>query len=410
MPSVTGPCGDINIRNFGAVGDGVTDDTQAIQKCIDYAKTQGSGDPNDLFPRADFGAMVRIPPGKYMISKPLILPRSDYRGGYSVHLVGDNMISSIIQGSDNFPPNRALIEWERTPIRIFYQRIANLTLNCPNVDGTMCIWHKPLVTDDLYGKTFNEYLSNSIFENLVLGGSNQYQKYLFKMDGLLRFSRLDNIISNLGRGNKINYSTIVIYAESNLQGTNIYDEQIGVTASTITRILSGGLRGGYGGVLAGRFHECTIDNIVSGNGNYGPVPSFNFINSASCTVNNVGSEGIEEMPQLRLENCKLMTFDMLNIGSPETNGKGDGIYLINCEDCTFTTKKNNLGSGSNFTTRGSKLIRIDAQSKRNRFFNIQVAGPNEVDIQAPSQNYNYVQAYDNMSNVVRTYGKDIFAK
>jgi len=53
----------INVRDFGAVGDGVADDTAAIQRAIDAATTPQGG---ELF----------IPAGKYRITKTLLLRRT----------------------------------------------------------------------------------------------------------------------------------------------------------------------------------------------------------------------------------------------------------------------------------------------------------------------------------------------
>ena len=48
----------VNLKDFGAVGDGVTDDTAAIRAAFLFA----SGRP---------GAGVKIPPGKYLLSESL---------------------------------------------------------------------------------------------------------------------------------------------------------------------------------------------------------------------------------------------------------------------------------------------------------------------------------------------------
>ena len=48
------PDGAINVTSFGAMGDGQTDDTKAIQDAIDYAESQGGG-------------IVYVPDGRYMI-------------------------------------------------------------------------------------------------------------------------------------------------------------------------------------------------------------------------------------------------------------------------------------------------------------------------------------------------------
>ena len=52
----------ITVKQFGAVGDGKTDDTAAIQKALNFAAEKNIGNP------------VIFPSGGYVISKPLTLP------------------------------------------------------------------------------------------------------------------------------------------------------------------------------------------------------------------------------------------------------------------------------------------------------------------------------------------------
>ena len=49
----------VNVKEFGAIGNGVCNDTDAIQKAIDYANQHGR--------------TVQIPKGTYLISKPIVL-------------------------------------------------------------------------------------------------------------------------------------------------------------------------------------------------------------------------------------------------------------------------------------------------------------------------------------------------
>jgi hypothetical protein len=53
--------GSANVRDFGATGDGVTDDTDAIQRCLLQAATP------DIF----------FPPGTYLVSRTLLVPCAD---------------------------------------------------------------------------------------------------------------------------------------------------------------------------------------------------------------------------------------------------------------------------------------------------------------------------------------------
>lgn len=55
----------ISVKDFGAVGDGVTDDTAAIQAAINAYKSTGSGaQPNKT-------SLIYVPPGTYLISAPI---------------------------------------------------------------------------------------------------------------------------------------------------------------------------------------------------------------------------------------------------------------------------------------------------------------------------------------------------
>jgi len=74
----------VSAKDFGAVGDGVTDDTAAIQAAIDAALV-GS------FPTAG-NKTVLLPAGTYLISSPLQL--KDYQT-----IVGDGPFNTVIRGS-----------------------------------------------------------------------------------------------------------------------------------------------------------------------------------------------------------------------------------------------------------------------------------------------------------------------
>lgn len=66
---------EVNVCQFGAKGDGITDDTKAIQDTIDYVKSMGGG-------------VVKFNTGKYVISKPLYI--SDY-----IRLIGTGSTTEI---------------------------------------------------------------------------------------------------------------------------------------------------------------------------------------------------------------------------------------------------------------------------------------------------------------------------
>src|SRR5687767_14422109 len=83
----------INVMDprFGAVPDGVTDSTAAILAAVAYAKLEGLGGTE--------GATVYFPSGSYLISAPIVLPRTGNTPTGLVHLQGDNCITSMIGGT-----------------------------------------------------------------------------------------------------------------------------------------------------------------------------------------------------------------------------------------------------------------------------------------------------------------------
>ncbi len=67
---ITGKVFDVK-RDFGAKGDGATDDTAAITKAIEAARAQGKG------------AIAYLPPGRFVVTDTVKLTGSDYRLGGS---------------------------------------------------------------------------------------------------------------------------------------------------------------------------------------------------------------------------------------------------------------------------------------------------------------------------------------
>lgn len=85
-----------NVREFGATGDGITDDTRAIQTAIASAPPGGT---------------VWFPPGQYLVSQTLILRSgATYRGSNPVSSVirqKDHANILAIMADENFAKNRA---------------------------------------------------------------------------------------------------------------------------------------------------------------------------------------------------------------------------------------------------------------------------------------------------------------
>lgn len=80
-----------NVRDYGAKGDGSTDDTEAINKAIADGERCGQGCPSST----TTPALVYFPPGTYAVSKPIVQ-------FYYTQLVGDAINSPTIKALPEF--------------------------------------------------------------------------------------------------------------------------------------------------------------------------------------------------------------------------------------------------------------------------------------------------------------------
>ena len=80
-----------NVRDFGAFGDGIHDDTAAIQLAFDANQTGGAGTNLAKSP-----AIVYLPPGDYLVSDTIVM-------WYYAHLVGSAACPPTIRLSPNSP-------------------------------------------------------------------------------------------------------------------------------------------------------------------------------------------------------------------------------------------------------------------------------------------------------------------
>ena len=100
----------INVFDFGAKGDGVTDDTAAIQKAIDFAAKRGGG--KILFPYTKGGYRVASPGIEEVDGKPvrsqLVIPAGNaniqLEGEMPCRLLNAYIVRPLESVENNFVP------------------------------------------------------------------------------------------------------------------------------------------------------------------------------------------------------------------------------------------------------------------------------------------------------------------
>lgn len=138
---------DVRSAAFGAVGNGSTNDTAAIQAAIDAATTATGAR----------GGVVYFPPGEYSIESPgLVLPR-----GKALALVGAGPDATALHASGTLlSSTQPLIRWNSTTgVATSFFRLQNLQLSRSN-DGPVLVYAKPS------NNQVSERLVQAVFENV----------------------------------------------------------------------------------------------------------------------------------------------------------------------------------------------------------------------------------------------------
>lgn len=89
---------EINVKDFGAKGDGVSDDTSAIQAAVDYARQNGN-------------AVVYMPPGNYLLSDTINMT-GDQPSDSVPSLQGGGVSATFIDLPPGFPNDKPVFDYQ----------------------------------------------------------------------------------------------------------------------------------------------------------------------------------------------------------------------------------------------------------------------------------------------------------
>ncbi|KAK3337737.1 pectate lyase superfamily protein-domain-containing protein [Cercophora scortea] len=131
-----------NVKAFGAVGDGVADDTAAINAAISSGNRCGG---TSCVGSTITPAVVYFPPGTYLITSPIV----DF---YYTQIIGDANDMPVVKGSSSFPSDaNGLLdadpylngELNFKSTNVFYRQLRNLIFDTTAISGTAIGVHWP---------------------------------------------------------------------------------------------------------------------------------------------------------------------------------------------------------------------------------------------------------------------------
>ena len=350
----------VNVKDFGATGDGVTDDTTAIQAAIDAAALLGSS--------GILGTTVYLPEGNYLISAPLVLPRSGSSATTSVWINGANYRTTALSGSVGFPTNRGMIEWDTNAVSNWHQSIQNLRFNFPTVAGVRAI--KFALNGANNETTVRAQRTQIELNNLHLIAHNDYHPYMLEFQGSLWYSTLTHVYGDPSLGSAT-YDTCVLkldYQYDNGSGTQV-DPPVtgdfpGLAYSTVNQMFGTLRRGGNSRVIEGRCVQSNLSGLFGFGGTIGPV--YDLYNCALSSFSLLGTEGQNESIAIRMTNCVGNTFREWSLGTPDGTGQ-TGLALVGSTDNVFDNRSTGSASPVWSTAISAQVVTLDANSKRNVF-------------------------------------------
>ncbi len=373
----------IDVRALGARGDGRADDTAAIQAAIEAARRGGlqvrrTGDPYTDADRR--GGTVLLPAGRYLLSRPLLLPRSGNYAANAVVLQGASAVTTTLVAAPGFPKGRALIEWE--PVkgrRVQHQGVVGLGLDIQAIPDGMAIHFAP-TAKAAYAEVHAEGLYFMEFRDLVIHADNSANPAAIRLEGRVDNSRFEGLILDAGLGKAPRHSTALLAFDDDLLGAAEHARLFDYPGLNMSRVsgLSMSLRGGRGTLLRGRLAFTRVADLTQGNGALGREPAVLLRNCGEVTLENLVFEGRGEDGQLTIDHCSGVRITGLALGRTE-EAPGVGIKVVASRWVHLDGRIIGAGSAP-FSLNGSRLLSVDEASRDCRFERLTGSAPFEREI------------------------------
>ncbi len=256
----------VSVKDFGAVGNGVSDDTQAIQKAIDRVYQSGGG-------------IVYFPSGTYKISIDnsklyAITIRSN------VTLQGESSDKAIVKLADKQPSYTSIMAGEKPDLDISNFNIYNL-----GIDGNSS--NNPIIPDSDFNRkklimrhAVRIYVGSQInIRGCKFSNHNSINVIAIIQDEIpiTNVSIKDNIFENIGGGN-IDYDHSTIYTD----GANIE-----ISNNKFSSLNGGGTNGARTAIeIHGDLHVVK-NNEITGFANGINVTGFAEKSNSQVVANNI---------------------------------------------------------------------------------------------------------------------------
>lgn len=360
--SVTSQLADIaiNVKSFGAKGDGFVDDTSSIQNTIDFVVSLGGG-------------TVFIPSGRYYITSPLMVTSSDINikgvsGSTFLDCKDSHTLESII-----LVKGKILSETEVTTDLLKESTTLPITVTSPSVI---------IQTNELYNSERSYYKKGEFLavdeDGMLVDSLSDDYRHLNNDLKILEIDPVENVviedinfIKNFNTNASNTSGGVKFHLTTNCSAKNLQFENFD-----------------YFGLGFDRVYKCSADNIQAKNGNKETGLAYGVVVSNSCR-------------KVRISNCKgkklrhLIAFGSSGLGMPryatvsdcfdehsyissyDIHAIAEYIHYINCvgEDYSFGGKYNTFESciflpathSSNYAN-GNKLS-IGTMPDYSRFIN-----------------------------------------
>ncbi|KAK4243804.1 glycoside hydrolase [Corynascus novoguineensis] len=162
-----------NVKDYGAKGDGVSDDTEAINRAISDGKRCGPGCTGST----KKPGLIYFPPGTYMVSSPII----DF---YYTQLIGNPGCMPVLKATSDFdgrflldtnPYGENGLAWGAT--NVFWRQVANLVIDTTEVSP------KKLISGIHWPSSQATSLSNIVFRASAAEGTQHQGLFIEEGSG-----------------------------------------------------------------------------------------------------------------------------------------------------------------------------------------------------------------------------------